>query len=370
MHFHRLIPSQVSQSLRIDDNVSTQPNSTSSTIGDDVTIKHPKHFRLLLQNPNGFSNENDLFSYQMCLHNIQSISTDIALFPETNLQWTDYNVRTSSNNHRRNTFNFSKQVTSNSTHSYNSTYQPGGTCSILIDKMVGRHHSSTNDTTLGRWSITNLSMRSNQQLTVICCYQVCKQTISSTGPKTAFSQQWSLLKRQGIQNPQPRKQFYVDLDKLLNKLTSQGNMILLAGDFNSTLGEDPTGLDRIVHKYNLCDTIQHLHGSYSCASHVRGSKCIDYILCNRPFLPAIHRGAILPFNSVISSDHRPIFLDIDINQTFQTPLSSLLRPSQRSLFSTDQKKCNKYIACMHEAFERHRVFDRIRHLDSLSDFHY
>ena len=137
MHFHRLIPFQVSQSLRIDDNVSTQPNSTSSTIGDDVTIKHPKHFRLLLQNPNGFSNENDLFLYQLCFHNIKSISTDIALFPETNLQWTHYTVQTSSNNHRRNTFDFSKQVTSNSNHSYNSTYQPGGICSILIDNMVG-----------------------------------------------------------------------------------------------------------------------------------------------------------------------------------------------------------------------------------------
>ena len=143
-------------------------------------------------------------------------------------------------------------------------------------------------------------------------------------------------------------------------------MILLAGDFNSSLGDDPAGLDRLLNKYQLCDTIQYLHGSYSCASYSRGSKCIDYIFCSQSFLPAIKRGAILPFNSIISSDHRPIFLDIDINQSFRSPLSSLVAPSQRSLSSTNLKKCSQYIANLYDGFERHRILQRIQHLDSLS----
>ena len=105
------------------------------------------------------------------------------------------------------------------------------------------------------------------KLSIICCYQVCKQNISSVSPKTAFSQQWSLLKQQGQAHPNPRKQFTDDLDQLLLDLTNQGNTIVLAGDFNATIGDDPHGIDRLIYKYNLVDTIQHLHGSYSCATY-------------------------------------------------------------------------------------------------------
>ena len=325
MTSNQLIPSQV---LRTSSQITTSNATLTSHIGDTIHHKHNNHFRLVLQNPNGFSSENDHFSYQLCLHNMQSISADIILLPETNIQWNDYSVAAVTSRHRRDTFSFSKQISSNSTQIYDSTYQPGGTCSILVDKMVGRHHSSFSDPTLGRWTVTNLNMRRDQHLSIICCYQVCNQSISTVGPKTAFAQQWSLLREKGIHHPNPRKQFYSDLDELIASLRRQGNMIILAGDFNSTLGDDPTGLDRILHKYNLADTIQHLHGSYHCATHIRGSKCIDYIFCSSEFLPAVQRGAILPFQSITFSDHRPIFLDLDITTTFQTPLSSLLKPHQ------------------------------------------
>ena len=314
--------------------------SSNTTFGDSIINKDKLHLRLVLQNPNGFSKENDYFSYQLCLQNMKSISADIVLLPETNLKWNDYDVVSTTSKHRRHIFEFSKQITSNSTHTYDSVYQPGGTCSVIIDKLIGRYHSSLNDSNLGRWTITNLSMRNNKKLSIICCYQVCKQHTSSAGPKTAFSQQWSLLKRQGQAHPNPRKQFIEDLDQLLLDLTNHGNTIILAGDFNATIGDEPHGIDRIVSKYNLVDTIQYLHGPHACATYSRGSKCIDYVFCSSSFLPAIQRGAILPFHSIISSDHRPIFLDININQAFQAPLTSLLRPSQRALSSTHSSNCS------------------------------
>ena len=55
-------------------------------------------------------------------------------------------------------------------------------------------------------------------LSIISCYQFCKDTTS--GPKTAYSPQWSLLQNSGVLHPDPRRQFIEDLDKLLNKPTS------------------------------------------------------------------------------------------------------------------------------------------------------
>ena len=56
-------------------------------IGDSIEVKEPNHFQIILQNPNGFSFENNLFDYQLCIENMKSINADILLFQETNLIW-------------------------------------------------------------------------------------------------------------------------------------------------------------------------------------------------------------------------------------------------------------------------------------------
>ena len=75
-------------------------------------------------------------------------------------------------------------------------------------------------------------------------------------------QQWSLLRDQNITNPRPRQQFYHDLDTVLSTLRRYGNSIILAADFNESLGDDD-GLDRIVIKHGLLDCIAHRHGPHT-----------------------------------------------------------------------------------------------------------
>ena len=203
---------------------------------------------------------------------MKSINADILLFPETNIAWNQYDVQKLAQEYRRNTFQFSRQISSNSTHTYDSPYQPGGTCSIITNNLVGRYHSSMSDLELGRWSVTTLNIRDNRKLSIICCYQVCDQNINSAGPKTAFNQQWSILKRQGKLCPNPRKQFCSDLDALLSQLRLSGHSIILAGDFNTTIGDNPHGLDMLLKKHALVDSIQYLHGKYKCSTFARGRK--------------------------------------------------------------------------------------------------
>ena len=75
-------------------------------------------------------------------------------------------------------------------------------------------------------------------------------------------QQWSLLCDQNITNPRPWQQFYHDLDTVLSTLRRYGNSIILAADFNESLGDDD-GLDRIVIKHGLLDCIAHRHGPHT-----------------------------------------------------------------------------------------------------------
>lgn len=207
-------------------------------------------------------------------------------------------------------------------------------------------------------------MKQNRKVSIICCYQVCHQSIATSGPKTAFSQQWSILSHQGQLHPNPRKQFYHDLDKTIAALIQQGNLIILAGDFNTSIGDDPTGLDKLIQKYSLVDSIQSLHGLYQCATYSRGTKCIDYILISSDLIPCLRRGGILPFDGITMSDHRGIFIDIDTHRLFGNHVSPLLKPPSRSLFSTQPRRQQQYIHYLHAALTRHHVFDRITRLQS------
>ena len=246
------------------------------------------------------------------------------LFPETNVMWNRYDVQTFARQYRHNTFDFSHQNTSNSIHTYNSAYQPGGTCSILTNNLVRRFHSSDTDQTFGQWTIMTINIKQNRKLSIICCYQVCDQTSNSVGPKTAFNQQWSILKQQGNPYPHPRKQFITDLDKTLSQLRNKGHSIVLAGDFNTTVGEQPFGLDMILNKYSLIDSIQYLHGEYECSTYARGTKCIDYIFASTDLLPAIKGGGIPLLDAITSSDHHAIFIDVHIPSCLESELSCLL----------------------------------------------
>ena len=123
---------------------------------------------------------------------MNSVSADVILLSETNLLWKDYNVFKQTSDHRRNLFSHPRQNTSFSTKHYGSPYQPGGTCSVLTNSIVGHYHSSPKDSLLGRWNITNLNVPGGKVLSIISCYQTCHNNSTTTArPKTFFMQQWS-----------------------------------------------------------------------------------------------------------------------------------------------------------------------------------
>ena len=88
---------------------------------------------------------------------------------------------------------------------------------------------------------------------MVTAYQSYKASIRTIGSKTAFAQQWHLIRQADDTKPDPRKRFIKDQDKFLSPHHRSGTEILLMGDFNETLGDSIRGLDLIVKKYNLLD---------------------------------------------------------------------------------------------------------------------
>ena len=311
-------------------------------LGQPITIKHPDSVRLLLQNPNGISSEDDCFQYKLYMEQMKSLDVDIVALSETNINWRNYNVYKNIQEHRKTTFIHSHHIVSSSTKTFDTPYQPGGCSLTLCKHTTGRYHSSISDP-LGRWSIVHLNTATSKPVTIICAYQVCNTSITKVGPKTAYSQQWSILRDQGQLRPNPRKQFIKDLDTTISSYHSRGHKLILCGDFTESIGDNEHGIDLIITKYNLTDVIQYQHGQHQQSTYSRGNKCLDYILVSQNVLPAIQQSAILPFDYVMSSDHRPIYVDFNTSILFGKDISPLMSRPARTLRSSNEKQTAQYV---------------------------
>jgi len=89
--------------------------------------------------------------------------------------------------------------------------QPGGTLTAAGGSHVGRILESGEDSNgLGRWSWITLEGK-NTNLYVATAYRVQQENLEGT--KTSFAQQKKLLRKKGVENPNPRKQWLTDLSK-------------------------------------------------------------------------------------------------------------------------------------------------------------
>jgi hypothetical protein len=68
---------------------------------------------------------------------------------------------------------------------------------------------------------------------------------------------------------------------------ADGFEIILSGDLNEVLGDDPNEFAAVTTEFNLTDIYRHRHGLDEPATHQRGHKRLDYILCTSALLPAV-----------------------------------------------------------------------------------
>jgi hypothetical protein len=158
----------------------------------------------------------------------------------------------------------------------------------------------------------------------------------------SYAQQWHILRQKGDQNLDPRKRFIKDLDEFLETHHNDGTEILLNGDFNETLGESFRGMDAVVNKYRLLDLLPYHHGTDGeIETYPRGSKRLDYAFGTQQLAESIVRIGITPYNFVIASNHRGLFIDFDVDAFLDGDPSQLMSPALRGITSNSPKQCRK-----------------------------
>jgi hypothetical protein len=101
----------------------------------------------------------------------------------------------------------------------------------------------------------------------------------------------------------------------------------------------------------------------------RSNNRLDYVLCTHGVAPSIWRCGVLPFNFVISSDHRGVFIDVDIDEFLGGDPSALMSIALREIRSQNPKACIKHVKEMEKHAAEHRVCERVAVLSEVTDAH-
>jgi Endonuclease/Exonuclease/phosphatase family len=174
-----------------------------------------------------------------------------------------------------------------------------------MGKTIARIIASGQDS-MGQWVYIKLIGKNNKRITIIGTYQVCQDNVTTAGPTTAITQQYSMLMQEGRHNPHRVRDHHAhDLVEFVKTLQYSNEKVIVCGDFNDTIGDRNQGLTKLCSECGLKDVLfdKHGRGSHEFSTYARGNRCIDYILMDEDLFPSVRACGYEPFNIHIISDH-------------------------------------------------------------------
>jgi hypothetical protein len=334
--------------------IHTAPNQP---VGHDFKSKAPGSFRLWDGNLNGLSAKDKYAALNDLCVTLKNRHVDAIAIQEPNLDFLQATVRDAITDICKSHFDFATVVTSTTCIKAPSTWKPGGTLLIVVGKWATAVVRKSNDD-LGRWSTVTLTGQDSQSVTLYSAYNVCHTTIKDAGPATVFAQQWQLLRLSGVAHPNPRKRFIADLRQDLASRILNNEAIILVGDFNERLGDDPNLMASICGEFDLLDVHDFQHGDAATVpTYIRGSKRLDYCFVTPGLAPFVRRSGVNLFNEYYHSDHRALFLDIDLKAYLGDSLPKLARPDQRFVSSRSQHVA-KFVSGVYAHLMENKVFHK------------
>jgi hypothetical protein len=329
--------------------------------GDEVTEKADGTIRVLAANVNGFSLDRRGGQYDNYCRVLKSLQVDVACGQEHNLETTKSAVRSILHNTTQQHWQRNRIDFASTPFKFENLYKPGGTFILSVGNITSRISGRFQDK-WGRWTSQTYNGRTGRQLTVISAYQVVTDT-PARGTTTAAAQQHSLLLQTQDLVRSPRVAFRRDLMRYIKQCQSSGQEILLTGDFNESICQDPDGMRKLMDECQLVDIMKYRHpGQQLPNTYARGHRCLDYALATAKVAEAVQHAGYEPFNSHFPTDHRPYYIDISIPSLFGFQIQPLAKYEPRVLQATNIHQVTAYIEKKYEYLCEHNVFERIRRL--------
>ena len=262
---------------------------------------------------------------------------------ETNINWKNAMVKHKIQNTFRKYWQKTLIATSSTSILHTGIYQPGGTLSLVGDKWTGGGRIYEDTSGLGRWTELRLHGRQKRQLSIITVYRVPYTTIAHAGTNTSYYHQWHHLRRQKHKAPDPRAQVLQDLGEYIELLQADYHAILIMIDANESYDERNSSLQKWITLHDLKDVHQYLHQyNTTISTYARGTKRIDYIFATDNILPYVLKGGILPFHFLKTTDHRALYVEIDLQKFLRCQVATSTTQRNRLLTSRNPRGIKRY----------------------------
>jgi hypothetical protein len=312
--------------------------------GDAMTTA-TNQCRVVFNNVQGISTAHDGIEISKIGKEVMESEVTILGMCETNRNWRDGRSRNEIKRRFREFWLMTSIAVSSSTEHGDRPYQPGGTMTVVGEPWACRAKAAEHESDMGRWNEIVISGRKGKSVMVITAYRVCKNSVATAGPTTSYAQQWHILRRSGDKTPDPRKRFITDLEKRVRKATREKQGIIVMLDANESLQHFNNDFTKWVRESGLVDIHVHRHGTDGePATHTRGSSRIDYMLISQDLIDYVSAAGILPFKTFTKSDHRALFMDIDLEAYLGGKPSDTALSTRRGLSSNDPRAVRKYRA--------------------------
>jgi len=362
---------QTSQQSDNDIILSTENMRTNIHWGDEIKAeKRENTTRIYCQNVNGFKLDKEGGQYSSYCKIHQEINADVSCCQEINLDTTQHGVQRIMFTTTQRHWQRSRLTMSSTPIAFSGQYKPGGTLILSTGAITGRIQTAGTDK-WGRWSYQSLLGHNGRSIIIISTYQPVSMSHSNRGTYTVSAQQRCLLLQENDPLDNPRRAFRRDLAQFLTaQLRSADADIILTGDFNERMGDDPNGISSISAQFQLVDILANRHPSLEPpATYARGRNRLDYALGTHRVAASIQECGYEQFNFRFHTDHRPFYMDFDTQKLFGSPTQQLCKLAERGLQSRNVTQITKYIAEKHRMLTEINAFNRAQRLDIPGDRH-
>ena len=320
-------------------------------MGDTIPEKGPDTLRVYSQNINGISMQQMEDDFHYKLHQMALRQVDITGWAETNIEWNDHSVNKELFAIMKRHFPGGAWKPSTSNIPMPTNYKPGGNLMVLGKNIRSRTTIFKKDS-MGRWVWAVIQGRT-ESIAIIQAYVPG----SNKGIMSTFAQQYQQIqKRDNIGCPDVMREFYKDLHTLLTEVAPA--KIILMGDFNQEPESDVMLELQSIH--HLQDAYGYYHPGSETNTHKQGTRRIDFILMSPALLPMIQNIGYESFDSGIISDHRGMYVDLNLKvlQTNQDMYSRRMKSNQST-------RVKKYRKKLHKKLMMQRIPQQIRKLGKI-----
>jgi hypothetical protein len=341
----------------------TQENSPFGHACDDIAVGNDTPYvRVYCQNVSGIF-DRDGIGLDSAFKEIKQAGADIFTFNETHGDESNATarkvLRMSKQRMWKDNNEDCKIVHSSSNAAVLNFTKPGGNLVGITGSLVGRIRETITDP-YGRWCGYTIIGRDTKEIMIITAYNVSQYKNAKVGEDTLFNQQIALYKLKNIRDPDPKKIFIEDLTDLVKQARKEDKDIILTGDFNELVGDDPRGMAKVLYEGNLTDAHEYQHGTVDITTYTRGVKRLDYVFVTPRLVEHILRSGYESFHARIPSDHRGYFVDFDLAGFLDRQLPSIFSATSRAIRGTHPSNITKYTEYLHKYFEERDIYRKVK----------